>query len=151
MIASGKGGTGKSTLAVHLGGRLAALGKRVLLIELDSGLRSVDLIAGVCGKTVYDLEDIFSGRCEADKAVVESPAFPGHTRSRVQRGQHPARAAAAADRPMNGSFDFILLDTAAGLGDAFTAALGAAKRGAGSHQPRPGDRTGRADRRRQPV
>ena len=128
MIASGKGGTGKSTLAVHLGGRLAALGKRVLLIELDSGLRSVDLIAGVCGKTVYDLEDIFSGRCEADKAVVESPAFPGlFLISAPYSGGsiRPERLRLLTGR-MNGSFDFILLDTAAGLGDAFTAALGAA-------------------------
>ena len=72
MIASGKGGTGKSTVSVLLGSRLAARGKKVLLIELDSGLRSVDIIAGVYGKTVYDIEDVLSGRCEGGKAVVES-------------------------------------------------------------------------------
>ena len=63
MVASGKGGTGKSTVAVLTAGRLAARGRRVLLVELDSGLRSVDYIAGVYGKTVYDVEDVFSGRC----------------------------------------------------------------------------------------
>ena len=77
MIASGKGGTGKSTVSVLLGSRLAARGKKVLLIELDSGLRSVDIIAGVYGKTVYDIEDVLSGRCEGSKAVVESPIYPG--------------------------------------------------------------------------
>ncbi|MEG0395766.1 MAG: AAA family ATPase, partial [Oscillospiraceae bacterium] len=71
MIASGKGGTGKSTVCVFLGAELAARGNRVLLIELDSGLRSVDIIAGVYGKTVYDIEDVMRGRCDADKAVVE--------------------------------------------------------------------------------
>ena len=55
MVCSGKGGTGKSTVSVLVGARLASLGKRVLLIELDSGLRSVDIIAGVSGRTVYDL------------------------------------------------------------------------------------------------
>ena len=55
MICSGKGGTGKSTVAVLLGAQLAARGKKVLLIELDYGLRSVDVISGVYGKTVYDI------------------------------------------------------------------------------------------------
>ena len=41
MICSGKGGTGKSTVSVLLGAQLGAWGRRVLLIELDSGLRSV--------------------------------------------------------------------------------------------------------------
>ena len=40
MVASGKGGTGKSTVAVLLGAELAARGRRVLLVELDSGLRA---------------------------------------------------------------------------------------------------------------
>ena len=75
MVASGKGGTGKSTVAVLLGAELAARGRRVLLVELDSGLRSVDYIAGVYGKTVYDVEDVLNGRCEAGKAVVESPVY----------------------------------------------------------------------------
>ena len=47
MICSGKGGTGKSTVSVLLGAGLARLGRKVLLVELDSGLRSVDIIAGV--------------------------------------------------------------------------------------------------------
>ena len=45
MVCSGKGGTGKSTVSVLLGACLARLGRKVLLIELDSGLRSVDIIA----------------------------------------------------------------------------------------------------------
>ena len=139
MIASGKGGTGKSTLAVHLGGRLAALGRRVLLVELDSGLRSVDLIAGACGKTVYDLEDIFCGRCEADKAVVESPAFPGLflISAPYSGGEiRPERLRRLTER-MADSFDLILLDTAAGLGDAFLSACAAADRALVVVQPDP--------------
>ena len=73
MVASGKGGTGKSTVSVLLGARLAAAGHPTLLIELDSGLRSVDIISGVYGKTVYDIEDVLCGRCAGEQAVVESP------------------------------------------------------------------------------
>ena len=53
MVCSGKGGTGKSTVSVLLGACLARLGRKTLLVELDSGLRSVDIIAGVYGRTVY--------------------------------------------------------------------------------------------------
>lgn len=77
MICSGKGGTGKSTVSVLLGAGLARLGRKVLLVELDSGLRSVDIIAGVYGRTVYDIEDVLCGRCEPAKAIVPSPLYTG--------------------------------------------------------------------------
>ena len=77
MICSGKGGTGKSTVSVLLGAGLARLGRKVLLVELDSGLRSVDIIAGVYGRTVYDIEDVLCGRCEPAKAIVPSPLYAG--------------------------------------------------------------------------
>ena len=77
MICSGKGGTGKSTVSVLLGAQLGAWSRRVLLIELDSGLRSVDMIAGVYGKTVYDIEDVLCGRCDGSKAIVPAPCTLG--------------------------------------------------------------------------
>ena len=92
MICSGKGGTGKSTVSVLLGAQLGAWGRRVLLIELDSGLRSVDMIAGVYGKTVYDIEDVLCGRCDGSKAIVPSPLYlaVGHQRpyEAVRSAQH---------------------------------------------------------------
>lgn len=124
MVASGKGGTGKSTLSVLIGAALAARGSRVLLIELDSGLRSVDVIAGVCGKTVYDIEDILSGRCEADKAVVESPVYPrlSVVSAPYSGGEIRESALRVLVGKMSEVFDIILLDTAAGMGAPFTAA-----------------------------
>ena len=126
MVASGKGGTGKSTVAVLLGAELAARGRRVLLVELDSGLRSVDIIAGVYGKTVYDIADVLSGRCEGAKAVVASPVYPGLSvisapyewSGTVQ----PAALKKLLDK-LSPVFDWVLVDTAAGLGAPFKAAL----------------------------
>lgn len=124
MVASGKGGTGKSTLSVLIAAELAAAGKRTLLIELDSGLRSVDIIAGVCGKTVYDIEDILSGRCEADKAVVQSPLYPGLSvvSAPYSGGEIRPEALRVLVNKMMPVFDIVLLDTAAGLGAPFLAA-----------------------------
>ena len=73
MIASGKGGTGKSTVAAYISLEMALSGKKTLLIELDAGLRSIDVITGVEGKTVYDIGDVLQGRCDAEKAWVQSP------------------------------------------------------------------------------
>lgn len=128
MIASGKGGTGKSTVSVLLGGRLAAHGKTVLLIELDSGLRSVDIISGVYGKTVYDIEDVLSGRCEGGKAVVQSPLYPGLSviSAPYEGGAVETAALQRLCRTMTDVFDYILLDTAAGMGAPFTAAAACA-------------------------
>ena len=111
MVCSGKGGTGKSTVSV-------------LLVELDSGLRSVDIIAGVYGRTVYDIEDVLCGRCEGAKAVVPSPLYPGLS---VISAPYEGGAVEAAPlgrllTAMRPYFDFILLDTAAGMGAPFTAA-----------------------------
>lgn len=129
MAASGKGGTGKSTTCVMLGARLAAHKNRVLLVELDSGLRSVDIIAGVSGRTVYDIEDVLAGRCRADRAVVESPLYPGlWVMSAPYSGGHiHTGALKKLVEGLRDHFDFILLDTAAGMGEPLQAAAGVAE------------------------
>ena len=47
VLASGKGGTGKSTVSVGLAVALVKLNKKVLLVDCDSGMRGVDLMLGV--------------------------------------------------------------------------------------------------------
>ena len=125
MIASGKGGTGKSTVSVLLGSRLAAAGKRVLLIELDSGLRSVDIISGVYGKTVYDISDVLSGRCQAAKAIIESSIYPGLSviSAPYEGGVVEPQALQKLIQVLDSYYDFVLIDTAAGLGAPFKAAV----------------------------
>lgn len=121
---SGKGGTGKSTTSVFLGGALSALGKKVLLIELDSGLRSVDIIAGVSGQTVFDVQDVLSGRCEPEKALVESPWYKGLSiiSAPYQGGEISPQGLQALCNTLRPQFDYILLDTAAGIGAPYQAA-----------------------------
>lgn len=60
-ITSGKGGTGKSTVSTALAFAFSNMGKRVLLIDLDEGLRCLDLMLGVDSSVVFDLSDILSG------------------------------------------------------------------------------------------
>ncbi|NLA76530.1 MAG: septum site-determining protein MinD, partial [Clostridiales bacterium] len=72
VIASGKGGVGKSSVAAGLGNALASQGKRVLLIDTDTGLRSLDIILGVGERVVYDWGDVLAGNCELERAFLHS-------------------------------------------------------------------------------
>ncbi len=65
-VTSGKGGTGKSTFCVGLSAALSKLEKKVLLIDMDEGLRCLDLLLGVDNEIVFDLGDILSGRPYTD-------------------------------------------------------------------------------------
>lgn len=57
---SGKGGTGKSTVSSGLAIAAGQRGKRVLMIDLDAGLRCLDTMFGIDDKVVFDLSDILS-------------------------------------------------------------------------------------------
>lgn len=75
-VTSGKGGVGKSTFSVGLGLAAASQGSRVLLIDMDAGLRCLDLLLGVSEKLVFDLSDALDGRA-LDACVLEVPTCPG--------------------------------------------------------------------------
>lgn len=71
-VMSGKGGTGKSTLSASLGQIAARKGSKVLLVDLDAGLGSLDLMLGV-ENMVFDLGDVLDGRCSPMDAVYPCP------------------------------------------------------------------------------
>lgn len=76
VVTSGKGGAGKSTVTAGLGCALARQGRKVLLVDGDAGLRSLDLMLGIGGSAVYDMADIFAGNCEPIRAIYPSPTSP---------------------------------------------------------------------------
>ena len=72
-VTSGKGGTGKSSIWAGLGYTLAKQGSRTLIIELDFGLRCIDIIFGMTGQIKYDLSDVLDGKVSAVDAVTRVP------------------------------------------------------------------------------
>lgn len=77
LIASGKGGVGKSTLSAALGAAFAKRGKRVLIIDMDMGMRNMDIVLGVRQSVRFNLYDAVKKRCSMQMALIAIPENPG--------------------------------------------------------------------------
>ena len=74
-IISGKGGTGKSFFAANMGALLAMNGKSVVLIDMDMGMRSLDIYMGLENRIVYNIMDVLSGMCRIKQAMIKDKRF----------------------------------------------------------------------------
>ena len=76
LVASSKGGVGKSTTALGLAAEFARLGRRVLLADLDTTSRSLDLLAGCEDRTLFTFADLFTGTDPGEIALVPYEGLP---------------------------------------------------------------------------
>ena len=131
VITSGKGGVGKSTVSVGLACALARRGQRVLVIDTDAGLRSLDVMLGIGENAVHDLSDIFSRECDPASAIYESPlcdnvfVIPApHT----LEGMGTPADMQYLCRGLAEHYDTVLIDCPAGIDRGFRTAIAAADR-----------------------
>ena len=119
-ITAGKGGTGKSTTSANIATFLAMQGKKVLLVELDFGLRCLDIILGVKSNIKHDIGEYLEGKIGILDAT-----------TKVQERSENLHLICATRNPfieidpdkiisvcneMREYFDYIIVDTA-GVGD----------------------------------
>jgi len=125
-VLSGKGGTGKSTVTAGLTRALAGLGARVLAVDMDAGLRSLDMLFSLEDKLVFDLGDVLSGRCAFPAAAVPVDGAPSAPRvCCLPKAGMAVSDAALLLKGQSGEFDYVLLDLPAGLSYSVPAAAGA--------------------------
>lgn len=121
LIASGKGGTGKTLFAANFGAILAMDNKKVLLIDMDLGLRNLDLYLGLEDKVVYNVVDVISGICPISKAIVKDKRFDdlyfmAASPYMDNRDITPLHIQVLIERLKN-NFDYIIIDAPAGISD----------------------------------
>lgn len=120
-ITSGKGGVGKSSVAVNLGITLARRGRRVCVLDGDTGLANVNILLGL--RPRQGLAEVLAGECRIEEILMDGPhglkIIPGASGIREYAAlsmAHQRRLVAELGR-IEQEFDDLVLDTAAGIGD----------------------------------
>ena len=130
-ITSGKGGTGKTSITGGVAASLALTGRTVLCIDMDIGLRNLDITLGLNDRALMDFSDVALGRCPLARAAVGHPDLKGlwllTSPMSLTASLTPEKVRALLDTART-MYDYILIDSPAGLGTGFRLATCGADR-----------------------
>ncbi|HLR88959.1 MAG TPA: septum site-determining protein MinD [Atopostipes sp.] len=124
VITSGKGGVGKTTSTANIGTALALQGKKVCLIDMDIGLRNLDVVLGLENRIIYDVIDVAEGRAKVHQALIKDKRFDDLL-FLLPAAQHADKNAIEPERmveiieELDEYYDYILIDSPAGIEQGF--------------------------------
>lgn len=142
-IGSGKGGVGKTTIAVNLCIALARLNRRVVLVDADIGTANADLLCGITPTMRLDAARQFGGTHHLEDLAIPAPGgfwlIPGSTGPMADRfrtddsglgpfDEHTLARTIARMTSLSHEYQSVVIDTAAGVGDVVIRAMLSADR-----------------------
>lgn len=132
VVTSGKGGVGKTTSTANIGAGLARLGKKVVLVDTDIGLRNLDVVMGLENRIIYNLVDVIEGNCRVRQALIKDRHYPNlcllpSAQTRDKSAVSPEQMIKLVDS-LKAVFDYIILDCPAGIEQGFRNAIAPAGR-----------------------
>lgn len=132
VVASGKGGVGKTVFAANMGACLAQKGASVVLVDMNMGLRNLDICLGLESRVVYDVVDVLNGVCRIKQALVRDRRFPElYLMSAAQYKDvselTPLHMSVLCKKLKN-LYDYVVVDAPAGIDDSMRLAAAGADR-----------------------
>ena len=132
VVTSGKGGVGKTTTSANVGTGLAAMGKKVVLIDADIGLRNLDVVMGLENRIVYNLVDVIENKCRIKQALIKDKRHPSlflmpSAQTKDKTAVTPEQMVKMINQ-LRESFDYVILDCPAGIEQGFKNAIAGADR-----------------------
>lgn len=119
FISSGKGGVGKSVFAANLGATLGERGLRVCMVDMNIGLRNLDIYLGLENSVVFDVADVLNGVVPISKALVRDKRMQqSWLLATTQRKEKFVSGEAEVEElytKLKARFDFVIVDGPAGV------------------------------------
>jgi flagellar biosynthesis protein FlhG len=127
VVTSGKGGVGKSTMALNIALSLCAAGKKVVLMDADLGLGNIDIMLGLVPE--YNLYHMITNKKSLRDIIITGPdnlkIIPGGSgiSELANLKDEQLRRILVELGTLDGEYDYMIIDTGAGISNNVTSFL----------------------------